>query len=77
MKSDRFAGATARVADLRPRAPVPRPGKILNAAQNFQEHVNEMIRAGMSPQGRNFTGEKSTSHPYLFLKAQTLPRRRL
>ena len=48
-----------------------RPGKILNAAQNFQEHVNEMIRAGMSPADRQFTGEKTTSHPYLFLKASS------
>ena len=40
------------------------------AAQNFQEHVDEMIRAGMSPTGGpKFTGEKSTTVPYLFLKA--------
>ena len=40
------------------------------AAQNFQEHVNEMLRAGMSPAGGpQFTGEKSTTQPYLFLKA--------
>ena len=40
------------------------------AAQNFQEHVDEMIRAGMSPKdGPKFTGEKSTTRPYLFLKA--------
>jgi 2-keto-4-pentenoate hydratase/2-oxohepta-3-ene-1,7-dioic acid hydratase in catechol pathway len=40
------------------------------AAQNFQEHVDEMIRAGMSPTtGPKFTGEKSTTRPYLFLKA--------
>jgi len=71
VNSDRFKGTTARIADLRPRAPVLRPGKILNAAQNFQEHVDEMVRAGMSPQGKTFTGEKSTSHPYLFLKAGT------
>src|SRR5579885_2124055 len=71
VKSERFTGATAKFADLRPLAPVLRPGKILNAAQNFQEHVDEMIRAGMSPQGKTFTGEKSTSHPYLFLKAGT------
>ncbi|HUZ73089.1 MAG TPA: fumarylacetoacetate hydrolase family protein [Stellaceae bacterium] len=71
VKSDRFQGATARLGDLRPLAPVLRPGKILNAAQNFQEHVDEMIRAGMSPQGKTFTGEKASSHPYLFLKAGT------
>ena len=40
------------------------------AAQNFQEHVNEMLRAGMTPAaGPQFTGEKSTTQPYLFLKA--------
>lgn len=71
VKSDRFKGATAKLGELRPLAPVLRPGKILNAAQNFQEHVDEMIRAGMSPQGKTFTGEKTTSHPYLFLKAGT------
>ena len=71
VKSDRFKGSVAKFADLRPMAPVLRPGKILNAAQNFQEHVDEMIRAGMSPKERQFTGEKTTSHPYLFLKAGT------
>ena len=36
------------------------------AAQNFQEHVDEMLRAGMTPaSGPKFTGEKSTSDPYL------------
>jgi len=40
------------------------------AAQNFQEHVDEMLRAGMSPAaGPKFTGEKATTRPYLFLKA--------
>jgi 2-keto-4-pentenoate hydratase/2-oxohepta-3-ene-1,7-dioic acid hydratase in catechol pathway len=40
------------------------------AAQNFQEHVDEMLRAGMTPkEGPKFTGEKSTTKPYLFLKA--------
>jgi len=70
-KSERFRDAVASVPSLRPRAPVARPGKILNAAQNFQEHVNEMIRAGMSPSDRQFTGERSTSHPYMFLKASS------
>lgn len=68
--SDRFEGATAKVSDLRVKAPVARPGKIFNAAQNFQEHVDEMLRAGMTPkEGPKFTGEKSTTIPYLFLKA--------
>jgi 2,4-didehydro-3-deoxy-L-rhamnonate hydrolase len=45
-------------------------GPVFYAAQNFQEHVDEMLRAGMTPAGGpRFTGEKSTSEPYLFLKA--------
>jgi 2-keto-4-pentenoate hydratase/2-oxohepta-3-ene-1,7-dioic acid hydratase in catechol pathway len=64
------AGAAAPPAGLRALAPVLRPGKMFYAAQNFQEHVDEMIRAGMTPAGGpKFTGEKSTSAPYLFLKA--------
>jgi len=61
---------TAKLSTLRPLPPVRRPGKMLYAAQNFQEHVDEMLRAGMTPAGGpKFTGDKSTSHPYLFLKA--------
>jgi 2,4-diketo-3-deoxy-L-fuconate hydrolase len=60
----------APVKGLTPKPPVARPGKMFYAAQNFQEHVDEMIRAGMSPAtGPKFTGEKSTTRPYLFLKA--------
>jgi 2,4-diketo-3-deoxy-L-fuconate hydrolase len=58
------------VASLTALPPVAHPGKMFYAAQNFQEHVDEMIRAGMSPkEGPKFTGEKSTTAPYLFLKA--------
>jgi 2,4-didehydro-3-deoxy-L-rhamnonate hydrolase len=61
---------TAKLAELRALPPVTRPGKMFYAAQNFQEHVDEMLRAGMTPaSGPKFTGEKSTSEPYLFLKA--------
>jgi 2-keto-4-pentenoate hydratase/2-oxohepta-3-ene-1,7-dioic acid hydratase in catechol pathway len=60
----------ADLASLRALPPVIRPGKMLYAAQNFQEHVDEMIRAGMTPAaGPKFTGEKATTRPYLFLKA--------
>jgi 2,4-diketo-3-deoxy-L-fuconate hydrolase len=60
----------AKIAGLRALPPVNRPGKMFYAAQNFQEHVDEMIRAGMTPaSGPRFTGEKSTTLPYLFLKA--------
>jgi len=73
LDSDRLNGAVAEVAGLKPLPPVAAPGKILNAAQNFQEHVDEMVRAGNSPKGgRTFTGEKSTSWPYLFLKAPSV-----
>jgi 2,4-didehydro-3-deoxy-L-rhamnonate hydrolase len=59
-----------KLAGLRALPPVARPGKMFYAAQNFQEHVDEMLRAGMTPaSGPKFTGEKSTSDPYLFLKA--------
>ena len=62
--------AGVKLAGLRPLSPVSRPGKMLYAAQNFQEHVDEMLRAGMTPkEGPKFTGEKTTSRPYLFLKA--------
>src|SRR5689334_17005785 len=61
------AGAAIAPADPHVRAPVLRPGKMFYAAQNFQEHVDEMIRAGMTPVGGpKFTGEKSTTVPYLF-----------
>jgi len=59
-----------KLSALRPLPPVRRPGKMFYAAQNFQEHVDEMLRAGMTPAGGpKFTGEKTTSDPYLFLKA--------
>jgi 2,4-didehydro-3-deoxy-L-rhamnonate hydrolase len=60
----------ARLENLRALPPVARPGKMFYAAQNFPEHVDEMLRAGMTPaSGPRFTGEKSTTKPYLFLKA--------
>ena len=60
----------AAVGSLTARPPIAHPGKMFYAAQNFQEHVDEMRRAGMSPkEGPQFTGEKSTTKPYLFLKA--------
>jgi 2-keto-4-pentenoate hydratase/2-oxohepta-3-ene-1,7-dioic acid hydratase in catechol pathway len=57
------------LASLRPLPPVRRPGKMFYAAQNFQEHVDEMIRAGMSPKDDQWKGEKTKTKPYLFLKA--------
>jgi 2,4-didehydro-3-deoxy-L-rhamnonate hydrolase len=57
------------VTSLTARPPVARPGKMFYAAQNFQEHVDEMIRAGMSPKDDQWKGEKEKTKPYLFLKA--------
>jgi 2,4-diketo-3-deoxy-L-fuconate hydrolase len=69
LEKERRLGAQ-KLASLRALPPVARPGKMFYAAQNFQEHVDEMLRAGMTPaSGPKFTGEKSTSDPYLFLKA--------
>ena len=64
VESARFSGAVAKASDLLVMAPVQRPGKIFNAAQNFQEHVDEMLRVGMTPgEGPKFTGEKTTTQP--------------
>ena len=38
-----------KLSDLKALPPVRRPGKMFYAAQNFQEHVDEMLRAGMTP----------------------------
>ena len=57
------------VASLTAHPPVARPGKMFYAAQNFQEHVEEMLRAGMSPKDDQWKGEKAKTKPYLFLKA--------
>src|SRR5579862_4231931 len=35
-----------KLAGLRPLPPVRRPGKMFYAAQNFQEHVDEMLQIG-------------------------------
>jgi 2-keto-4-pentenoate hydratase/2-oxohepta-3-ene-1,7-dioic acid hydratase in catechol pathway len=70
LEKDGAHGGGQKLSSLRALPPVARPGKMLYAAQNFQEHVDEMLRAGMTPAGGpKFTGEKSTSAPYLFLKA--------
>jgi 2,4-diketo-3-deoxy-L-fuconate hydrolase len=72
LEKEGLQGSAAKVATLHALPPVLRPGKMLYAAQNFQEHVDEMLRAGMTPaSGPKFTGEKSTTIPYLFLKASS------
>jgi 2-keto-4-pentenoate hydratase/2-oxohepta-3-ene-1,7-dioic acid hydratase in catechol pathway len=70
LEKEGLRSEAADLASLRALPPVIRPGKMFYAAQNFQEHVDEMIRAGMTPAaGPKFTGEKATTRPYLFLKA--------
>jgi 2,4-didehydro-3-deoxy-L-rhamnonate hydrolase len=70
LEKEGLSSDASKLAGLRALPPVTRPGKMLYAAQNFQEHVDEMIRAGLTPAGGpKFTGEKSTTLPYLFLKA--------
>jgi 2,4-didehydro-3-deoxy-L-rhamnonate hydrolase len=70
LEKDGARPGAVKLGTLRALPPVRRPGKMFYAAQNFQEHVDEMLRAGMTPAGGpKFTGEKSTSQPYLFLKA--------
>ncbi len=78
LEKEGLPSGAAKLASLRALPPVIRPGKMFYAAQNFQEHVDEMLRAGMTPAGGpQFTGEKSTTLPYLFLKAPSSLRRRL
>jgi 2,4-didehydro-3-deoxy-L-rhamnonate hydrolase len=70
IEQEGLPSGTAKLQNLRALPPVMRPGQMFYAAQNFQEHVDEMLRAGMTPAaGPRFTGEKSTTKPYLFLKA--------
>jgi 2,4-diketo-3-deoxy-L-fuconate hydrolase len=70
LEKDGLKPGATKIGSLRALPPVTRPGKMFYAAQNFQEHVDEMLRVGMTPEsGPKFTGEKSTTVPYLFLKA--------
>ena len=62
-----------KLSTLRPLPPVRRPGKMLYAAQNFQEHVDEMLRAGMTPAGGpKFTGESPPRIPTCSSKRRAL-----
>jgi 2-keto-4-pentenoate hydratase/2-oxohepta-3-ene-1,7-dioic acid hydratase in catechol pathway len=63
------AGVTLKVGETRLRAPVPRPQKMLYAAANYHEHLEEDAakwdKAGM----KGFAGvDKSTARPYSFVK---------
>ena len=69
---------TVKLASLKALPPVGRPGKMFYAAQNFQEHVNEMIRAGMSPSGGPVFYRREIEHDSLSVsQGAELPRRRL
>lgn len=57
-------------------SPVPKPGKMIHAAQNYQDHVEEMRHARVfgfndseTDPNTDFTGDRATTRPYLFLKA--------
>lgn len=77
----RFAAAeldnitAIEAATIRYLPPILRPGKILHSAANYREHVAEMaaynVSGGNSDPNARFTGEKSRSAPYLFLKASS------
>jgi 2,4-didehydro-3-deoxy-L-rhamnonate hydrolase len=56
--------------------PILRPGKMIYAAQNYPDHVQEMRAArkfgfndSRTEAGRDFTGERAGTWPYVFLKA--------
>ncbi len=66
-----FAGPGVGGRRLLP--PVLRPSKILNCASNYSGHLTEMRdytqRLGRLDPSKMYQGDKSTSAPYLFLKA--------
>ena len=65
-------GRALALKDLKFLPPVPRPGKILNAASNYRGHVAEM--QNWNPGGGAVAQAKSGAsniEPYLFLKAAT------
>ena len=67
----------AAVASLKALPPVGRPGKMFYAAQNFQEHVDEMLRAGMTPADRPEVHRREIDHQALPVpQSAELPRRR-
>lgn len=71
--SDRIVSAARSLSELRPLPPVTRPSKILNCAANYSGHLTEMRQytqtAGAIDPSQLYRGDKSTSQPYLFLKA--------
>ncbi|MFM0116919.1 fumarylacetoacetate hydrolase family protein [Paraburkholderia nemoris] len=71
--SDRFQGGAFLQKDLRPLPPIARPSKILNCAANYGGHLAEMRKytqaAGALDPAKVYSGDKTNSEPYLFLKA--------
>ena len=69
--------SAAPVTSLTALPPIARPGKMFYAAQNFQEHVDEMIRAGMSPKDRPEIHRREIVHRAVSVpQGAELPRRR-
>lgn len=74
---ERVLAATVPRERARALPPLLRPSKVLCAAQNYPDHVTEMRRARAEQgfnataidESKDFTGDKTTTRPYLFLKA--------
>lgn len=63
------AGVTPEVGETRLRAPVPRPQKMLYAAANYHEHLEEDAAKWDKASMKGFAGvDKSTTRPYSFVK---------
>lgn len=73
--SERLEDALYLTSELNVRPPIMRPPKLLNAAANFSGHLAEMRRytetGFKADKGKIFTGDKTQSEPYLFLKASS------
>lgn len=62
------------VADLVVLPPVPRPGKILNAAANYRKHAQNMREkhaGGAVDWSRDYGLDKAKGRPYMFLRASS------
>lgn len=60
------------VSALKVLPPVPRPGKILNAAANYRKHVEQMRKTfsgGKVDMKGDYGFDKSKGRPYMFLRA--------
>ena len=73
---ERLSASVYSPEALRFLAPVQRPSKMLHAAQNYPDHVQEMRQArgrgfntAAIDESQDFTGDRTTARPYQFLKA--------